>query len=69
MLTKTNKNNKQKSLKLLNKKGILQILTDLIRRLGDVENVSGVVAFLASDDASYITGETIVVAGGMASRL
>lgn len=37
--------------------------------LGEVENISGIVAFLVSDDASYITGETIVAAGGMPSRL
>src|SRR3954453_11644207 len=34
-------------------------------RFGTVEEVSGIVAFLASDRASYITGASIDVAGGM----
>jgi len=34
-------------------------------RLGTVEDVANAVAFLASDDASYITGQVIVVDGGM----
>jgi len=34
-------------------------------RFGSVEEVSGLVAFLASDRASYITGASIDVAGGM----
>lgn len=34
-------------------------------RFGRVEEVSGLVAFLASDRASYITGAVIDVAGGM----
>ena len=34
-------------------------------RLGQPEEISGVVAFLASDVAGYITGETIHVNGGM----
>jgi 3-oxoacyl-[acyl-carrier protein] reductase len=34
-------------------------------RFGDVDEVSGVVAFLAGDRASYITGASIDVAGGM----
>lgn len=38
-------------------------------RLGQSSEMAGVVAFLVSDDASYITGETIVASGGMTSRL
>ncbi len=35
-----------------------------LRRLGTVEDVSSVAAFLASDDAGYVTGQTIKVCGG-----
>ncbi|KAL2740570.1 dehydrogenase/reductase SDR family member 4 [Vespula squamosa] len=38
-------------------------------RIGKPDEISGIAAFLASDDASYITGETIVASGGMQSRL
>ena len=34
-------------------------------RLGSTDDVAGVVAFLASDDASYVTGSTFVVDGGL----
>ncbi|KAL8214042.1 hypothetical protein R6Q57_003491 [Mikania cordata] len=40
-----------------------------LKRLGTTEDMAAATAFLASDDASYITGETIVVAGGAPSRL
>ena len=40
-----------------------------LRRFGRVEDVANVVAFLVSDEASYISGETIYVAGGPASSV
>ncbi|XP_019779720.1 dehydrogenase/reductase SDR family member 4-like isoform X3 [Tursiops truncatus] len=40
-----------------------------IKRIGKPEDCAGIVSFLCSEDASYITGETVVVAGGMPSRL
>jgi 3-oxoacyl-[acyl-carrier protein] reductase len=36
-----------------------------LQRLGEPEDIAKTVAFLASDDASYITGQTISVNGGM----
>ncbi len=36
-----------------------------VKRAGTVEDVAGVVKFLASDSASYITGQTIHISGGM----
>lgn len=42
----------------------------LLGRLGRPEDIAAAVAFLASDDAAWITAETLVVAGGApASRL
>lgn len=38
----------------------------LLGRLGKPEDVSGVVSFLASKDASFITAETIQIGGGQA---
>ena len=54
---------------------ITKVLSDNIRneilkniplqRMGNVEDISNCVAFLASEDASYITGQVISVDGGM----
>jgi dehydrogenase/reductase SDR family member 4 len=48
----------------------IAISRTLLGRLGTPEDMAAAVAYLASVDASYVTGECLVVAGGMmASRL
>lgn len=36
-----------------------------MKRAGEGKDVAGLVAFLASEDAAYITGQTINVDGGL----
>jgi 2-hydroxycyclohexanecarboxyl-CoA dehydrogenase len=38
----------------------------VMRRLGKPEEVAAAIAFLASDDASYVTGQALGVSGGLA---
>lgn len=40
-----------------------------MQRFGVPNDIAGAAAFLASDDANYMTGETIVIAGGLQARL
>lgn len=39
------------------------------KRVGEPHEVAAAVAYLVSDDASYVTGESHVVSGGTLSRL
>ena len=41
----------------------------MVGRVGDVKEMAYLVAFLASDLASWITGQTIVVDGGQVIQL
>ncbi|KAL3625029.1 hypothetical protein CASFOL_031697 [Castilleja foliolosa] len=41
----------------------------LLKRLGTTQDMAAAAAYLASDDASYVTGEILVIAGGTHSRL
>ena len=36
-----------------------------LARIGKPSEVASVVAFLCSDAASYVTGETIIISGGL----
>ena len=36
-----------------------------MRRLGRPEDYPGIIAFLLSDEAAFITGQTISVSGGL----
>jgi 2-hydroxycyclohexanecarboxyl-CoA dehydrogenase len=37
----------------------------VMRRLGEPDEVAAAIAYLASDEASYVTGETLGVSGGL----
>ena len=45
------------------KKSVLNVIP--LSRMGSVDDISNAVAFLASDEAAYITGQVISVDGGM----
>jgi len=51
---------------LNNKEQLQKVLQNIpLKRMGKVEDVAAVVAFLASDDAAYVTGSTYFVDGGL----
>jgi glucose 1-dehydrogenase len=54
---------------LVDPEAVAALKTEIpLGRLGDPEEVAGVVAFLASDDAAYVTGSTYTIDGGMIAK-
>ncbi|MCW2598692.1 MAG: hypothetical protein JWM02_521 [Frankiales bacterium] len=47
----------------------IMLATIPMKRQGTAEDVAAAVAFLASDDASYISGHALVVDGGLTARI
>jgi 2-hydroxycyclohexanecarboxyl-CoA dehydrogenase len=47
--------------------GLRQGMIDatLLRRCGQPDEVAAAIAYLASDDASFLTGQTLAVSGGL----
>ena len=53
-------------LRIPDNKTINDLIEDIpLKRLGSVQDISDLVIFLSSEDASYITGQTISVDGGL----
>jgi len=49
-----------------NEKKLKALLAKIpLRRIGQPGEIAGAVAFLASEDAAYITGETLLIDGGL----
>jgi NAD(P)-dependent dehydrogenase (short-subunit alcohol dehydrogenase family) len=46
--------------------GSWKLAPSLLNRMGSPSEIAAAVAFLASDDASFITGQTLIVDGGLA---
>mmetsp|Transcript_30395 Transcript_30395/g.25967 ORF Transcript_30395/g.25967 Transcript_30395/m.25967 type:complete len:87 (-) Transcript_30395:12-272(-) len=41
----------------------------MLKRIAEPDEMAGPAAFLCSDDASFVTGETLIASGGVSSRL
>lgn len=48
--------------------GQARLVAQSIKRFGEPDDLVGVVTFLASDDARFVTGQTIIVDGGVTLR-
>jgi 2-hydroxycyclohexanecarboxyl-CoA dehydrogenase len=44
----------------------VMVSSTALRRMGEPDEVAAVIAFLCSDDASYVTGQALGVSGGLA---